>query len=109
MISSELRYRIGVVASTDILWPKQTASDLCDKFSINYQRELLKNWRDYRLLSSDNTTATLLTIANVFNLRAISILDFIDKIDTLKYELSNIKRDDSLHIQKWCKFLPQLM
>lgn len=109
MISSELRYRIGVVASTDILWPKQTASDLFDKCSIDYQRKLIKSWKDYRILSADNTTATLLTIANVFNLQAISILDVIDKIDRLDYETSNIKRDDSLRIEKWCKFLPTLL
>ncbi|AXA34623.1 uridine phosphorylase [Francisella adeliensis] len=109
MICSKLRYRIGVVASTDILWPKQTASDLFDKCSIDYQYKLLKSWRDYRILSADNTTATLLTIASVFNLQAISILDVIDRIDTPEYELSNIKRDDAIRIEKWCEFLPNLM
>lgn len=102
-------YRIGVVASTDILWPKQTASDYFDKCSIDYQKKLLKSWQDYRILSADNTTATLLTIANVFNLRAISILDIIDKIDSPNYELANIKRNDTLRVEKWCKFMPMLM
>ena len=109
MISSELRYRIGVVASTDTLWPKQTASDLFDKCSIDYQHNLLKNWHNYRILCADNTTATLLTIANVFNLQAISILDVIDKIDDANYELANIQRNDAKRIEKWCQFLPKLM
>ena len=109
MISSNSRHKIGVVASTDILWPKQTANDLFDKCSIDYQRKLLKSWHDYRILSADNTTATLLTIANVFNLRAISILDIVDKIDSPEYELTNIKRNDALRIEKWCRFLPTLI
>jgi len=106
MVSCQYRYRIGVVASTDILWPKQTENDLFDKCSIDYQRRLLKSWQDYRILSVDNATATLLTMASVFNLEAISILDVIDKIGRPDYEACNIKRDDSLRIEKWCKFLP---
>ena len=109
LIASGNDYKIGVVASTDILWPKQTESDFFDKCSIDYQHNLLKNWHDYRILCADNTTATLLTIANVFNLRAISVLDVIDKIDDANYELANIQRNDAKRIEKWCQFLPKLM
>lgn len=105
-----IHYKIGIVASTDTTWPMSyQMNGEFDERSAEYQHSLIKRWQNFRILAVDNTTSALLTMTNVFNLKAVAILDVVAKTYDNNKGIDQIHRSHDTRLNQWQQIIPLIV
>lgn len=104
-----VHYKLGIIASTDTTWPMSHQMSEFDNISADYQEDLIHRWKNFRILAVDNTTSALLTMANVFNFKAISILDVVAKTFDNEVSTDDIRRSHKQRLEQWQRIIPQMV
>jgi uridine phosphorylase len=76
---NNINFHFGVTATTDTFWPAQGRKGSFLNFIPEKFKNILQEWKKYKVLGVEMEVATLFTLCNVFGLEAVAVFDVVNK------------------------------